>query len=560
MTDSLFEINRYDPEQDESKQENVLLENINKRIKEKRKLDNNSNKEISNENEPVKKKRKKNKKKNDKNISADGFTILGEPTDQKIKTVNRVLPLWLAQPNILTVDLLSSTLAVEDMPGLSDKLVSKLAKEGITKFFPVQQQVIPKLLDVNSKYRPNDLCVSAPTGSGKTLAFVLPIVQSLTERLVPRVRAVAVLPTQDLASQVYKVFVTFCEGTGLRVKLLTGGEAVVGEDQLVRKGVVGTIHQLYDILVVTPGRLVHTIRAVPSLDLTHLRYLVIDEADRMMDNISEDWLNVLENAVYSKDRSRPGPLTVANMLKRELPLQKLLFSATLSTDPEQLQQMNLFEPKLYQCQIPAPGKKVQDASLPTGLRQLYVSCQLSLKPAIVHHVIADLNLNKALVFTHSNESAHRLSLILNELGYRVGELSSLVKDRKKLLAKFARGEIDLLVCSDVMARGIDLEGLDGVILYDVPAYVKTYIHRVGRTARAGKEGLSVTLCEEKQVKNFLKMVKESGIEVNEHSIPDDAIVSFKEELSTCIEAVKTILQNEKEKSKEGKKSKNMIDT
>ena len=125
--------------------------------------------------------------------------------DQKIKTVNRVLPLWLAQPNILTVDLLSSTLAVEDMPGLSDKLVSKLAKEGITKFFPVQQQVIPKLLDVNSKYRPNDLCVSAPTGSGKTLAFVLPIVQSLTGRLVPRVRAVAVLPTQDLASQVYKV-------------------------------------------------------------------------------------------------------------------------------------------------------------------------------------------------------------------------------------------------------------------------------------------------------------------------------------------------------------------
>merc|ERR1719470_104355 len=115
------------------------------------------------------------------------------------------------------------------------------------------------------------------------------------------------------------------------------------------------VHQLYDILVVTPGRLIHTIRDTPSLDLSHLRYLVIDEADRMMDNITNDWLNILETAVHTRGRPRPGLLTAANASKQQLPLQKLLFSATLSQDPEQLEQLSLFEPKLYRCLVPSAG-------------------------------------------------------------------------------------------------------------------------------------------------------------------------------------------------------------
>jgi len=549
--ESLFEMNRFDPSGEEAKHEEALLDNINKRIQEKRKLQSSAgDREYPAEAvsaEPIKKKKKKSKKKKVSSDEISGFTVLGDPTDTIMKKANRVLPLWLAKPDILTVDLLSSQLSVGDLPGLDKSLVDKLGREGISHFFPVQRQVIPRLLELSPKFRPSDLCVSAPTGSGKTLAFVLPIVQALTGRMVPRVRAIAVLPTQDLAIQVYKVFNIFCEGTGLRVKLLTGGESLVGEEQLVRRGVAGTMHQLYDVLVVTPGRLIHTIRDTPSLDMSHLRYLVIDEADRMMDNIAQDWLNILESSVYSCGRIRPGQLTAASAASQQLPLQKLLFSATLSQDPEQLEQLNLFEPKLFRCLVPATGLGVAQLSLPASLTQLYTVVGQGNKPAVVHQVIRDKNMARVLVFTHSNETVHRLALVLGQLGHCVGELSSLVKGRKKVLGKFDRGELGVVVCSDVMARGMDLDKLDGVISYDVPAFDKTYIHRVGRTARAGKEGVAVTLCEEKQVKNFLKMIKEAGIEgVEELVVSKESLKSWSESYVECMEVVKDQLQQEKE--------------
>lgn len=172
------------------------------------------------------------------------------------------------------MDLAGDQVSVGEVAGLPAALTSRLATEGITRLFPVQRQVLPRLLSLASlhpRLRPPDLCVSAPTGSGKTLAFVLPIVASLAGRLVPRPRAVAVLPTQDLALQVFKVFATYCEACGLRAKLLAGGEAAVAEEALVRRGVAGQVHQLFDVLVVTPGRLTHTLRTCPALDLSHVR-------------------------------------------------------------------------------------------------------------------------------------------------------------------------------------------------------------------------------------------------------------------------------------------------
>ena len=200
------------------------------------------------------------------------------------------------------------------------------------------------------------------------------------------------------------------------------------------------VHQLYDILVVTPGRLIHTIRDTPSLDLSHLRYLVIDEADRMMDNITNDWLNILETAVHTRGRPRPGLLTAANASKQQLPLQKLLFIATLSQDPEQ---PSLFEPKLYRCLVPSSGlgQSVAQTSLPATLRQLYTVSRQGDKPAMVHQVTKEQSMTKVLVFTHSNETVHRLE----QLGHKVGELSSLVNGRKKVLSKLDRGVFDVVV-------------------------------------------------------------------------------------------------------------------
>merc|ERR1712142_253034 len=167
------------------------------------------------------------------------------------------------------------------------------------------------------------------------------------------------------------------------------------------------------------------------------------------------------------------------------------------------------------------------------------------------------SLMKVLVFTHSNETVHRLALVLQNLGHKVGELSSAVKCRKKVLSKLQRGVIDIVVCSDVMARGIDVDGLDGVISYVVSAYSKAYIHRVGRTARAGKEVTAISLCEEKQVKNFLKMVKDAGIEgLEELNIPEEKLECWKEEYNQCLENVKDLLQKEKEGKQESKQENN----
>ena len=579
--DSLFEMQRFDPtaEADDDKKESDDAQKLPSKLKEKlkRKLppeeapasaENVPDKEIegesapdtkSEEGKPEAKKKKRNKKKPETEEESSGFTILGDPTNVKLKKVNRVLPYWLSHPDIVTVDLHSSPLPVTDLPGLDKTLVDKLLEENIESFFPVQRQVIPHLLEFHPRFRPSDMCVSAPTGSGKTLAFVLPVVSALKNRVVPRVRCIAVLPTQELAQQVYSVFHTFTGNTGLKVKLLkgAGGESEAEETGLVRRGVGDMVHQLCDILVVTPGRLTHTIKQCPNLDLTHLRYLVIDEADRMMENIAQDWLNVLETAVYSGHRTRPGPLTAANAFKHCSPLQKLLFSATLSHDPEQLEQLNLFEPKLFRCVVPVDSinTTVSAQSLPTTLTQQYSTVTLYDKPLLVHHLLTSLNLSKVLIFTNSNETVHRLYLVLQNLGHKVGKINSGMWARKKVLSSLKSGATNVVVCSDVLARGIDVENLDAVISYDVPRHLTNYIHRAGRTARAGKPGRSITLCEEKQVKNFLNMLKKGNIlDIEELNVPGEDLDKNRKLYTDSLEQVKAQLSEEMMKKKGKHKS------
>ena len=405
------------------------------------------------------KKRKRSKRKKPANKSegepaeSSGFTVLGEKVEQSNRKVRRVLPQWLANPDIVSVDYSEDQLPVEQLEGLDELTVARLKSVGVEKLFPVQRQVIPHLLlpppssRLKMHLRPSDVCVSAPTGSGKTLAFVLPIVQALRHRVVTRVRALVILPVQDLATQVYRVFQTFAAGIELKVKLLTPQKSFAQEQsELVRRGIIGDVHSLADIVIATPGRLVDHIQNTKGFSLEHLRYLVIDEADRVMEDIQNDWLAHVESAVYMGGRGRPGPLTVDNMSKRELPLQKLLFSATLSRNPEQLQQLNLFEPKLYTSVVKpkdilerpsASSMFLSDAeegtefvgqySTPAELSEFVVACSASFKkPQILYHLLTTKQMKKVLVFTNSLEHTHSLSLLLKEYGLSVGELSSQV--------------------------------------------------------------------------------------------------------------------------------------
>lgn len=328
------------------------------------------------------------------------------------------------------------------MEGLPSTLTDRLSKEGVTHLFPgldennysgfqkrispVQRQVIPRLLSLSTLYprlRPPDVCVAAPTGSGKTLAFVLPIVASLQGRMVPRVRAIAVLPTQDLALQVG--FPSFLFIHSINMNLMTTGlSGVQSVFHLLRAmwaqgktvdwrrlrcwggwagqkvwewscpAAVGHLGghswQTYaHHSILSKSRLVSS--EVPghrrgrqndgehSSGIT-LRYC--SSSHDAIDNLAfKDWLNLLENAVYTQDRPRPSPyLTVASMMDSvNLPLQKLLFSATLSHDPEQLEQLNLFEPKLYRCVVPpkdivggSTTGKPGEYTFPAELSQQYV--------------------------------------------------------------------------------------------------------------------------------------------------------------------------------------------
>ena len=219
---------------------------------------------------PTKSKKKRNDRKR-KIDSVDieessGFTPLGEQEVTGKNKVRRVLPKWLSNPDTVSVNLSDQQMPVDQLPGLGKALVEKLKEHQISYFFPVQRQVIPHLLNRNKYFRPADLCVSAPTGSGKTLAFVLPLVQLLSGRVVPRVRALVVLPVQDLATQVFKVFQAYASTNHLRVKLISGQKSFAQEQvELVVHDDNASIgrdvyHSLADIVVATPGRLVDHIQ------------------------------------------------------------------------------------------------------------------------------------------------------------------------------------------------------------------------------------------------------------------------------------------------------------
>lgn len=535
-----------------------------------------------------------------------GFSILGNFENTDLKPVKRVLPDWLAHPSIIQAELKrrkqttqDDTVEDTDMKILDTDLQQRLHGNGIHRFFPVQRQFIPVLIkDMksgifggHSGLRPRDICVSAPTGSGKTLAFVLPIVQALKDRVVPHIRAVVVLPVRDLAEQVFTVFRQYCAGTSLKVGLVVGRKTLAVEQATLVKKREHLYHSLVDILVATPGRLVDHINSTPGFDLSHLRFLVIDEADRMMEDIKQDWLATVETAAFTAaplayfplSRTQPGPLTIASAQCSQLPLQKLLFSATLSHNPEKLQQLNLFMPRLLTSIVsetqphvepdmqenkekeekkeggaveestkPEGGSFVGKYTTPEGLTEYFVESSAAEKPLVVLHFLHNLKFRHVLCFTNSVESTHRLYLLAKMFGdIKVCEFSSRLQGerRKKILKKFSSGKIDLLVCSDAMARGMDVENVKCVISYDHPPYIKTYIHRVGRTARAGRAGTSISLLEKKEIFHFKQMMREAGkwSRIREMKVGRQALRPLVEPFQQALGKLPTILKGEKKK-------------
>ncbi|XP_034755801.1 ATP-dependent RNA helicase DDX51 [Etheostoma cragini] len=512
-----------------------------------------------------------------------GYTLLGGFENRPVQKVDRVLPQWLAQPDVIHRDIKGNLVPISAIPELSPLLVKKLQNNGVQHLFPVQAEVIPAILESARQglligrggYKPRDICVSAPTGSGKTLAFVIPVIQVLMERVVCEVRALAVLPTKELAQQVCRVFASHAEGTPLRVVMLAGQRSFAAEQASLSEHRGGMRRSLADIVVATPGRLVDHINKNSGFSLEHLRFLIIDEADRMIDSMHQSWLSQVVKAVYRSGsggeamsifrRTEPASITAASLSPPQMPLQKLLFSATLTQNPEKLQQLGLHQPRLFSSihshsntntssgssTSAAPTQTRGGFNFPQGLTEYYVPCTLSKKPLLILHFILRMKLSPILCFTNSRETAHRLYLLVQLFGdIQAAEFSSRLSpaERKKTLKEFEQGKIQLLISTDAASRGIDVNEVKCVVNYDAPQYIRTYVHRIGRTARAGKSGLAFTFLLGVQEKNFLQMVGEAGSPgIQKQIVKPETLKGMEARYEQTLQVLAGVIKDEKAK-------------
>ncbi|KAF3449975.1 hypothetical protein FNV43_RR06054 [Rhamnella rubrinervis] len=487
---------------------------------------------------------------------------------QKQKSVP-VLP-WMRSP--IDVSLFEEC-PLGLLPGLDPRLSEALQNMDIFALFPVQLAVWQETIGPGAFER--DLCVNSPTGSGKTLAYALPIVQALSNRAVKCLRALVVLPTRDLALQVKSVFDKIAPAVGLSVGLAVGQSSVADEiSQLIKRPKLEAgicydpedfslgLQSSVDILVATPGRLMDHINGTKGFTLEHLCYLVVDETDRLLREAYQSWLpTVLQLTRFSDEGLFPGAHTVRPSSLGSLKtvrrsgvergfkgktyprLAKMVLSATLTQDPSKLAQLDLHHPLFL-----TTGKLRYQ--LPGKLESYKLICESKLKPLYLVALLQNLGREKCIVFTSSVESTHRLCTLLNffdNLPFKIKEYSGLQRQslRSKTLRGFREGEIQVLVSSDAMTRGMDVEGVRNVINYDMPAYIKTYVHRAGRTARAGQAGRCFTLLRKDEVKHFKKLLqKADSNSCPVYSIPLSSTESLHSVYTSALEKLKETVEVE----------------
>uniref|UniRef100_A0A182T214 RNA helicase n=1 Tax=Anopheles maculatus TaxID=74869 RepID=A0A182T214_9DIPT len=413
---------------------------------------------------------------------------------------------------------------------------------GFKRLFPVQEKVIPWILEAHGKpapFWPRDVCISSPTGSGKTLAFAVPVVQLLLHRVSPAVRALVILPVQELAEQVFEVFRKVCEGTTIHPVVLSRGIPLEAEQRKLVKYCNGEYVSKVDIVVTTAGRLIEHLHSTKGFTLRHLRFLIVDEADKVMNQIQNDWLYHLNKHVKQEsDEYLLGRtselLSQSELFDRPRQPHKLLFSATFKRDAEKLKTLKLFHPKLFtavmdpqertimaqqsvaaaQQQEPRRGKFAGQYTTPLELKEFVCMTDQRNKPLTLYGLIRENGYRKFLVFTNGISSSHRLSFVLQRLfgtEMVIEEWSSSLSPatRRNVLSRFSMGKVNGIICTDALARGIDIESIEVVISYDMPNHVDKYIHRIGRTARAGYSGTAITLVTEDERRKFKSMLKEA---------------------------------------------------
>mmetsp|Transcript_28021 Transcript_28021/g.51761 ORF Transcript_28021/g.51761 Transcript_28021/m.51761 type:complete len:525 (-) Transcript_28021:487-2061(-) len=441
---------------------------------------------------------------------------------------------------------------VDNVNGLSIKIKESLKKDfGFNKFFPVQSVTWKETAGGSSGA--HDICIAAPTGSGKTLAYALPVINELSRQNERNVgihclRALVVLPTRDLAAQVYQVFKPLCQSVSLNVVLVAARISAQEEaDEIIG------VHQLFggaDIVIATPGRLTSHLYKTKGFHLRHLKFLVVDETDRLLRQSYQEWLTQVIDQI-SQEQYGSTLMEIGNYNCDIVSLSsgrviKYIVSATLTRDPSKLERLQLFCPRYI-----AASSSDHRYHLPKNLREHKIVCSGGKKPLLFLALLKHLQDVKesTVIFASSLEMAHKIHLLIqstSELSEAVVFSSrSSVAERSASVHRFKTGAANFLVASDALTRGIDLEAVKNVINYDTPTHIKTYVHRAGRTARAGRSGRVFSLLRPNDVRHFRTMLRKAdNNNVRDFSIPKALVERFKELVPEALYQVQELLAME----------------
>ncbi|GAW20107.1 hypothetical protein ANO14919_096030 [Xylariales sp. No.14919] len=429
---------------------------------------------------PLVKKRKVSRPENDQN---DGH---GDSPQPQASSSSSTESATLGEESSATGEADASRKTFKEL-GIVDSLCDACASLKFTHATPIQAKAIPEALSGR------DIIGLAETGSGKTAAFVLPILQSLLERPSP-LYALILAPTRELAQQIGQQVEAL--GATISVRSCT----IVGGLDMVAQGIA--LGKKPHVIVATPGRLLDHLEKTKGFKLNSLKYLVIDEADRLLDM---DFGPVLDKLLKFIPRER----------------RTYLFSATMSSKVESLQRASLRDP----IRVSVSSSKYQTVST---LKQLFIPH--AFKDFYLIYLLSEFVGRSTIIFTRTVYEAQRISILIRQLGFKGIPLHGQLSQSARLgaLNKFKSNARDILVATDVAARGLDIPSVDLVLNYDLPGDSKTYIHRVGRTARAGKSGQAISVLSQYDIEVYKRIEAALGTKLPEFPTERDEVMVFRE--------------------------------
>ncbi|XP_048736613.2 probable ATP-dependent RNA helicase DDX49 [Ostrea edulis] len=381
--------------------------------------------------------------------------------------------------------------------GLNEWLWTQCHTMGLQQPTPIQVNCIPPILEGK------DCIGCAKTGSGKTAAFALPILQKLSEDPFG-IFALVLTPTRELAFQIAEQFNVLGKPINIRVTVITGGM------DMMQQGI--DLQVKPHIVISTPGRLADHLQSCDTFSLRKIKFLVLDEADRL---IEDDFGEQLE--------------TIFKVLPKKR--QTLLFSATMTKHLKDLQDVTMNKPFFWQQQ--------SQVATVEGLKQYYILMPADIKDAYLVHVLDKyIEANKKssiMIFTNTCKYTQILGMICTQVGLPCEVLHSMIRQKERLaaLAKFKSNQINILIATDVASRGLDIPTVDLIINHNVPNKPKDYVHRVGRTARAGRHGTAITLVTQFDVRLVHAIEEFVNSKMDEYETKEKEVMKILVEVATA---------------------------